>query len=311
MFLRHTKRKKDGKEHRYWSIVENRRIGSGRVVQRPLLYLGEINDLQELAWRKSIAILEEGALQPRTLSLFPEDRCEGLLPDASIVRLRLNELRLCRPRQWGGCWLALSLWRELELDRFWGGRLPPSRKGTRWDRVLLLLATYRLLAPGSEWRLHREWFERSAMADLLGEDLGLAEIHKLYRCHDRLLEHKQALFDHLVGRWRDLFNISFDVLLYDLTSTYFEAIRRLPKATSDPRLFARSPAGLRAGRHRLGGDPGGVAAGLRGAAWQHRGQHHLARLPGADRAAVRQGATHLVDGPRHPDRGGAGRDAGG
>src|SRR5260221_14492150 len=109
MFLRHTKRKKDGKEHRYWSIVENRRVGGGRVVQRPLLYLGEINDSQELAWRKSIAIVEEGALQPRTLSLFPEDRCEGLLPDASIVRLRLNELRLCRPRQWGGCWLALSL----------------------------------------------------------------------------------------------------------------------------------------------------------------------------------------------------------
>src|SRR5712671_5884066 len=238
MFLRHTKRKKDGKEHRYWSIVENRRIGGGRVVQRPLLYLGEINDSQELAWRKSIAILEEGALQPRTLSLFPEDRCEGLLPDASIVRLRLNELRLCRPRQWGGCWLVLSLWRELELDCFWGGRLPPSRKGTRWDRVLLLLATYRLLAPGSEWRLHREWFERSAMADLLGEDLGLAEIHKLYRCHDRLLEHKQALFDHLVGRWRDLFNISFDVLLYDLTSTYFEADP--PFAESDKRRHGYS-----------------------------------------------------------------------
>ena len=238
MFLRHTKRKKDGKEHRYWSIVENRRIGRGRVVQRPLLYLGEINDSQELAWRKSIAILEEGTLQPRTLSLFPEDRCEGLLADTSIVRLRLNELRLCRPRQWGGCWLALSLWRELELDGFWGGRLPPSRKGTRWDRVLLLLATYRLLAPGSEWRLHRAWFERSAMADLLGEDLGLAEIHKLYRCHDRLLEHKQALFDHLVGRWRDLFNISFDVLLYDLTSTYFEADP--PFAESDKRRHGYS-----------------------------------------------------------------------
>src|SRR5437868_9108088 len=239
MFLRHTKRKKDGKEHRYWSIVENRRIGGGRVVQRPLLYLGEINDSQELAWRKSIAILEEGALQPRTLSLFPEDRCEGLLPDASIVRLRLNELRLCRPRQWGGCWLALSLWCELELDRFWGGRLPPSRKGTRWDRVLLLLATYRLLAPGSEWRVHREWFERSAMADLLGEDLGLAEIHKLYRCHDRLLEHKQALFDHLVGRWRDLFNISFDVLLYDLTSTYFEADPPFPEGDKRRHGYSR------------------------------------------------------------------------
>jgi hypothetical protein len=113
MFLRHTKRKKDGKEHRYWSIVENRRVGGGRVVQRPLLYLGEINDSQELAWRKSITVLEEGAAAPRSLSLFPEDRCEGVLPDASIVRLKLNELRLRRPRQWGGCWLALNLWREL------------------------------------------------------------------------------------------------------------------------------------------------------------------------------------------------------
>ena len=111
MFLRHTKRKKDGKEHRYWSIVENRRVGGGRVVQRPLLYLGEINDLQELAWCKSIAVLEEGAAAARSLSLFPEDRCEGVLPDASIVRLKLNELRLRRPRQWGGCWLALNLWR--------------------------------------------------------------------------------------------------------------------------------------------------------------------------------------------------------
>src|SRR6202048_4211247 len=207
----------------------NRRIGRGRVVQRPLLYLGEINDSQELAWRKSIAVLEEGAAAPRPLSLFPEDRCEGVLPDAAVVRLKLAELRLCRPRQWGGCWLAVNLWRELALDRFWAERLGLSRKGTRWHQVLLLLATYRLLAPGSEWRLHRQWFEGSAMADLLGEDVGLAEIHKLYRCHDRLLEHKQALFDHLVGRWRDLFNVSFDVLLYDLTSTYFESDPPFPE----------------------------------------------------------------------------------
>jgi transposase len=239
MFLRHTKRKKDGKEHRYWSIVENRRVGGGRVLQRPLLYLGEINDSQELAWRKSIAVLEEGAAAPRSLSLFPEDRCEGVLPDASIVRLKLNELRLRRPRQWGGCWLALSLWRELALDRFWAERLGPSRKGTRWHQVLLLLATYRLLAPGSEWHLHRQWFERSAMADLLGEDTGLAEIHKLYRCHDRLLEHKQALFDHLVGRWRDLFNINFDVLLYDLTSTYFEADPPFPEGDKRRHGYSR------------------------------------------------------------------------
>ena len=243
MFLRHTKRKKDGKEHRYWSIVENRRVGGGRVVQRPLLYLGEINDSQELAWRKSIAVLEEGAASPRPLSLFPEDRCEGVLPDAAVVRLKLAELRLCRPRQWGGCWLAVNLWRELALDRFWAERLGPSRKGTRWHQVLLLLATYRLLAPGSEWRLHRQWFEGSAMADLLGEDVGLAEIHKLYRCHDRLLEHKQALFDHLVGRWRDLFNVSFDVLLYDLTSTYFESDPPFPEGDKRRHGYSRDHRG--------------------------------------------------------------------
>ena len=243
MFLRHTKRKKDGKEHRYWSIVENRRVGGGRVVQRPLLYLGEINDSQELAWRKSIAVVEEGAAAPRPLSLFPEDRCEGVLPDAAVVRLKLAELRLCRPRQWGGCWLAVNLWRELALDRFWAERLGPSRKGTRWHQVLLLLATYRLLAPGSEWRLHRQWFEGSAMADLLGEDVGLAEIHKLYRCHDRLLEHKQALFDHLVGRWRDLFNVSFDVLLYDLTSTYFESDPPFPEGDKRRHGYSRDHRG--------------------------------------------------------------------
>jgi hypothetical protein len=114
-------------------------------------------------------------------------------------------------------WLALLLWRELQLDLFWSKRLGVSRKGTRWDQVLFVLVAYRLLAPGSEWRLHREWFQRSALADLLGEDAGLAEIHKLYRCHDRLLTHKQAVFDHLTRRWRDLFNIGYDVLLYALS----------------------------------------------------------------------------------------------
>jgi len=238
MFLRAKIRRKDGKEHRYWSVVENRRVGGGRVVQRHVLYLGEINDTQELAWRKSIEVLEDGAARPRTLSLFPEDRCEGLLPDASIVRLKLSQLRLCRPRQWGACWLALTLWRELQLDRFWSERLGASRKGTRWDQVLLVLVAYRLLTPGSEWRLHREWFARSALADLLGEDAGLSESHKLYRCHDRLLAHKPAVFEHLVGRWRDLFNVSFDVLLYDLTSSYFEADP--PFAEGDKRRYGYS-----------------------------------------------------------------------
>jgi len=132
----------------------------------------------------------------------------------------------------------VNLWCELALDQFWAERLGPSRKGTRWHQVLLLLVAYRLLSPGSEWRLHRQWFEHSAMADLLGEDVGLAEIHKLYRCHDRLLEHKQALFTHLTARWRDLFNVTFDVLLYDLTSTYFESDPPFPEG--DKRRYGHS-----------------------------------------------------------------------
>jgi Transposase DDE domain len=238
MFLRATIRRKDGKQHRYWSLVENKRVSGERVLQRHVLYLGEINSSQELAWRKSIEVFEDGADRPRTLALFPEDRCEGLLPDASIVRLKLSQLRLSRPRQWGACWLARKLWENLELDRFWAKRLPPSRKGTRWDQVLFVLVAYRLLAPGAEWRLHREWYERSALADLLGADAALADIHTLYRCHDRLLTYKQQLFSHLVERWRDLFNISFDVLLYDLTSTYFEAVPSF--SADDKRRFGYS-----------------------------------------------------------------------
>ena len=223
MFLRATTRKKDGKEHRYFSVVENKRVGGGRVLQRHVLYLGEINSSQELAWRRSIEVLDEATQGARTLALFPEDRCEGVIPDESIVRLKLAQLRLERPRQWGACWLTLKLWRQLGLDEFWSERLVASRKGTCFDQVLFVLVAYRLLSPGSEWRLHRHWYEHSALGDLLGADNALADIHTLYACHDRLLEHKEALFDHLVGRWRDLFNVSFDVLLYDLTSTYFES----------------------------------------------------------------------------------------
>ncbi len=238
MFLRSTSRKKDGKEHRYFSIVENKRVADGRVVQRHVLYLGEINSSQELAWRKSIEVFEDGQVRPSTLALFSADRCEAVIAEESVVRVRLSELELCRPRQWGACWLVVKLWRELELDRFWGERLSPSRKGTRWDQVLLVLVAYRLIAPGSEWRLHRQWFASTALGDLLGADFSLAESHKLYACHDLLLEHKQALFDHLVGRWRDLFNLSFEVLLYDLTSTYFESDP--PQDENDKRRFGYS-----------------------------------------------------------------------
>jgi len=237
MFLRCTTRKKNGKEHRYYSLVENRRVASGRVVQRHALYLGEINDTQQEAWRKTIEIFEEGQARPRTVALFPEDRI-GPVADEQIVRIRLKELSLHRPRQWGGCWLAVRLWEQLGLERFWAERLPPSRKGTRWDWVLQILVAYRLLDPGSEWRLYRHWFEHSAMADLLGVDQELAEIHKLYECHERLLAHKEPLFTHLTQRWKDLFNARLEVLLYDLTSTYFESDP--PFAEGDKRQYGYS-----------------------------------------------------------------------
>jgi transposase len=237
MFLRYTTRKKNGKEHRYYSLVENKRVAGGHVVQRHALYLGEINDCQQEAWRKTIEIFEEGQSRSRTVALFPEDRI-GQIDDPQIVRIRLGELSLHRPRQWGACWLTGRLWEQVKLDEFWAARLPPSRKGTRWDQVLQTLVTYRLLDPGSEWRLYRHWFEHSAMADLLGADLRLADIHKLYQCHEHLLAHKKDLFTHLTAQWKDLFNARFEVLLYDLTSTCFESDPPFPEG--DKRRYGYS-----------------------------------------------------------------------
>jgi hypothetical protein len=234
MFLRATLRQKDGKAHRYWSIVENRRVRGGRTVQQTVLYLGEINDAQQASWCRTIEALDgERRVQ---LALFPADRQPP--PACPAVQVQLDRLELARPRQWGACWLALELWQQLELDGFWHARLPPSREGTRWLNVLKTLTVYRLLDPGSEWRLHRLWFDRSALADLLGEDFGIAEKDTLYRCLDKLLAHKPALFSHLQARWATLFDATYEVLLYDLTSTYFEGDPPFPEA--DKRKFGYS-----------------------------------------------------------------------
>ena len=237
MFLRCYPRHKDGKVHRYWSLVENHRVSGRRVVQRPVLYLGEINDSQQAAWRKTIEVFEDGAPQPRSVALFPDDRLPEV-PDDQVVQIRLRDLTVRRPREWGACWLACHLYAQLGLDAFWAGRLPASRKGTRWDLILQALTVYRLLDPGSEWRLHRQWFAASAMPDLLGAGFERAEIHKLYRCLDQLLPHKRALFSHLQTRWRALFNARSEVLLYDLTSTYFESDP--PDEPHDKRRFGYS-----------------------------------------------------------------------
>jgi len=202
--------------------VESRRVSGGRVIQKQLLYLGELNDVQHAGWIQAIRALQPATEQAQELALFPDD--VRVLPtlDYPIVQIRIDQIRLMRPRQWGACWLACRLWDMLQLDLFWRRRLDLSRKGTDWLRVLKTLVAYRLIDPGSEFRLSRQWFDQSAMSDLLNASPSIAGKNTLYRCLDQLLEHRDALFSHLTEQWRNLFNASYDLLLYDLTSTYFE-----------------------------------------------------------------------------------------
>src|SRR5258708_6023302 len=230
MFLRSNTRIKDGKQHRYYTVVESRRLRSGKVAQRQVLYLGEINDSQQAAWRKTLEVFDEEQDRFRSLSLFAEDRP---IPADAIhsVQVKLSEMKLERARPYGNCWLGCELWRQLQLDRFWSGKLPRGREGVAWPQVLELLVVNRLIDPGSEFHLHRQWFDHSAMDVLLGQDFAVAEKDRLYRCLDRVLEHKQDLFVHLQQRWKDLFDAEFDLLLYDLTSTYVEGeAEQNPKA---------------------------------------------------------------------------------
>jgi transposase len=260
MFLRATTRRKDGKAHRYWSVVENRRVSGGRTVQKTVLYLGEISDSARAVWCRTIDGLEgerriayslfpEDGTPPQCKDLAPATHCEDREPSppckndvpppqCKAIRVHMDRLELSRPRQWGACWLALELWGQLQLDRFWNERLPASREGTRWLSVLKTLVSYRLIDPGSEWRLHRLWFDQSAMGDLLGEDFAIAQKDTLYRCLDKLIAHKEDLFSYLRERWSLLFDARYEVLLYDLTSTYFESDS--PFGENDKRKFGYS-----------------------------------------------------------------------
>src|SRR5437588_4134063 len=292
MFLRAKTRLKDGKEHRYWSIVENRRTAEGRVVQRQVLYLGEINDSQKASWCKSIEVLEEGHRWPRQVALFPEDRTvpEGEL---EVIQVRLEQLELRRPRQWGAGWLACLLWDQLQLEEFWTERLPASRERTRWPNVLKTLVCYRLIDPGSEWRLHRQWYEQSALGDLLGEDFGLVQI-------DKLLPHKEDLFTSLKQRWQALFDVGFEVLLYDLSSTYFE---------SDPPEEGKRKFGYSRDERpdcvqmviALIVTPDGFPLAYEIMAGNTSDKTTLADFLIEDREAIRKSPAHLGDGPRDTD----------
>jgi len=232
MFLRAKIRKKDGKQHRYFSVVENRRVGQNKSAQRTVLYLGEINDHQEAVWRQTLEVFDEHQQRYTTLSLFPDDR-EIPAEASDSIQVKLSEMVLRRPRAFGNCWLGCVLWRQLRLEEFWGEKLGEAvkRETVSWAKVLQLLVVNRLIDPGSEFRVHRQWFDQSAMAELLEADFAVAEKDRLYRCLDRIVEHKPALFQHLRERWQDLFQAQFDVLLYDLTSTYIEGEgEEIPKA---------------------------------------------------------------------------------
>jgi transposase len=230
LFLRSTNRKKDGKDHRYFSIVENQRISAGKTLQRTVLYLGEINDQQQASWRKTLEVFDEDKQSYTNLNLFPDDRP---LPEDAVdsIQVKLSGLELRRPRPFGNCWLASELWHQLGLSEFWQQHLPEGRESVSWEKVLRLLVVNRLLEPGSEFRVHRHWFVESAMDALLEENFAVAGKDRLYRCLDRILEHKQELFLWLKQKWAELFGADFEVLLYDLTSTYFEGeMEENPKA---------------------------------------------------------------------------------
>jgi hypothetical protein len=220
MFLRSNNRKKDGKDYRYFSIVENHRLASDRTVQRAVLYLGEVNDEQQAAWRKTLWVFDEEEQEYANLSLFPDDR---EIPGDAVdsLQVKMSGLELRQPRIFGSCCLACEGWRQLGLDEFWDARLAGSGEEVAWEKVLQLLGVNRLLDPGSEFRVHRQWYLSTAMDALLGMDLAVAEKDRLYRCLDRILEAKQELLVWLRQKWAELFQADFEVLLYDLTSTYF------------------------------------------------------------------------------------------
>src|SRR5215472_419810 len=219
MFLRSHGRSKDGKDHTYWSLVETVRTPNGPR-QKTLCYLGELNSSAQARWLKTVEVFnEQGEVQQ--LKLFPS-HVEAPADDPQVARVLVKRVRLERTRQFGACWLGLELWQRLELDRFFEAALDDAPADVPWSRVAALLAINRLCAPGSELAIEQRWYPSTALDDLLGIEDGQINDTRLYRCLDRILPHKTKLERHLKERYGELFGAEFDVLLYDLTSTYVE-----------------------------------------------------------------------------------------
>jgi len=219
MFLRAHRRDKDGKDHNYWSLVETVRTPDGPR-QRTLCYLGELNSSVQARWLKTVEVFNEQG-EAEQLKLFPS-QVEPPADDPQVARVLLNKVRLERTRQFGACWLGLQLWKQLGLDRFFEAAVDEQQADVLWSRVAAVLAINRLCAPGSELAIEERWYPSTALDDLLGIEEGKLNDTRLYRCLDRILPHKTQLERHLKQRYGELFGAEFDVLLYDLTSTYVE-----------------------------------------------------------------------------------------
>jgi transposase len=219
MFLRQNRRTKDGKDHSYWSLVETVRTTDGPR-QRTLCYLGELNSCAQARWLKTIEVFNEQG-EAQQLKLLPS-QVEPPADDAQVARVLVNKVRLERTRQFGSGWLGLVLWKRLELDRFFEAAVDREEADVPWSRVAAVLAINRLCAPGSELAIEQRWYPSTALDDLLGIEEGKINDSRLYRCLDRILPHKTKLERHLKQRYGELFGADFDVLLYDLTSTYVE-----------------------------------------------------------------------------------------
>ncbi len=269
MYLKRRTRRKDGKTHVQYAICESLRVSASRVIQRTVLHLGELNTTQLDRWQRTIEVLHEDG-QGHQLRLFT-DR-EGHAPAApDVVEVRLSTLRVKQPRRFGDCWVGTQLWEQLGLRAFWQEALGDQAGQVPWHKVLELLAVNRLLAPRSELFVHERWFGQTAMEILLDTTAEVADKDRLYRCLDRLLEHKEGWEAHLSRQWKDLFGATYDVLLYDLTSTYFEG--QVP-AQSSARVFARSSAGLQTTGHRSDRHPRGLSPELRDFSGQPTRCHH-------------------------------------
>src|SRR5437764_307180 len=219
MFLRPNHRGKDGKEHTYWSLVETVRTPDGPR-QKTLCYLGELNGSAQARWLTSVEVFNEQG-ESQQLKVFPSS-VDSPADDPQVARVLVNRVRVERTRQFGACYLGLELWRRLELDRFFAQAVDDESANVPWSRVAALLAINRLCAPGSELAVEQRWYPSTALDDLLQIEDGKINDTRLYRCLDRILPHKTKLERHLKNRYGELFGAEFDVLLYDLTSTYVE-----------------------------------------------------------------------------------------